>query len=636
MAILRAHIGISTYTLAGIAIIVTGLLVAFTDDPLTSWRQDDALLVGLFFVVGMLVIERSSLVVEGERQTHTVSIAEMLLVLGAVYLSPLVFIGLRVGVGTLFMVDRRTFRRKMYFNLSLFAMEAALLSYLVRLVLSEFPSSLAAWAWVAAACSIMSLATLAWVSLVISLHERHHSFAIAARSQGFAVLVGSSWGVVIASSGASVAAVVLFSMPVIAGIAWLFRAYGDLSQGHQELESCYQFSRDLAAMPFLDDVIDETLQQSRAMLRGDTARLVVLAAPDGSRPVEYVFDGKTRSHAVPLDDLSAWVEFLGETEPKVVVAESLSGDARAAFDSRDIQGALISSVESRGLSALLIITDRLGRRGVDFTDRDRDLFAHVTSNAAAQLSVGYVLRELEDSTLKDGLTGLGNRRRFENHLEDFVDRETNHAVFLVDLVGLENVNDTLGHDSGESVVVEIGRRLTEIAGPGWELSRFQSGEFAIAVPYIENEGVAMNLVQRVQEVISRPLELDGTKLEVSSQVGIAFFPEHGHDIHTVIRRADIAAESAKFSPTSRLIYSSEIDDRSPRRLAMARELRVAIEKGHLEVYYQPKALLSTGEVIGVEALCRWSHPTLGFIPPDEFIEVAERTHLIGPLTELVM
>ncbi len=636
IAALRAHSGPVTYALALSALLISVLLVTLTDSPFTSWRPDDALLIGVIFVLGMLVIERASLVIEGERQTHTISIAEMLLILGAVFLSPVIFIGLRVTVGTYFMVSRHTDRRKLYFNLTLFAMEAALLSFLVRAFLSEFPTTFAQWSWVAVSSALMSLTTLAWVSLVISLHERHHSFAVGVRSQGFAMLVGSSCGVLIASSGTTYAALVLFSIPVIAAVTWLLQAYGNLSQGHQELEHCYQFSRDLAAMPFLDDVIDETLQQSKSMLRGETARLIVLAAPDGSFPVEYVFDGKTRSRAQRLDDLPVWLQFVGGSAPVVVVADSLAGDSRSAFERRGIQGAMISSVESRGLSALLIITDRLGRRGVDFTDRDRDLFAHVTSNAVAQLSVGYVLRELEDSTLKDSLTGLGNRRRFESHLEEYVDHETVHAMFIVDLVGLENVNDTLGHDNGEIVVVELARRLEEIAGPDWALARFQSGEFAIAVPEIVHEGAAMNLVQRVQDAISRPLELDGTNLEVASQVGIAFFPEHGRDIQTVIRRADIAAESAKYAPTSRLIYSSEIDDRSPRRLAMARELRVAIEKRELEVYYQPKALLATGEVIGVEALCRWTHPTLGSIRPDEFIEVAERTHLIGPLTELVL
>lgn len=624
-----------TYVIVSLVLSLAALSFWAVDSPFDSWRQERVLLLAII-IGGMMIVENADLEIEGQRQTHHLTFNEVLLVIAVVYLSPMDFVLVRVGVGTAWLLRRHTSTIKLIFNAALFAMEATFLSFLVRLVLTEIPSDALDWLWVMTSVLIMTLASTLAVSAAISLRERHRSWALLVRSQGFAVVVGTTTGVLVASSGVLSTSLLFFAVPTLLGVTWLLRAYGDLTQGHDELESCYEFSREIATMPFLDDVIDETLQQARKMLRGESARLIVLEAPDGSPPTEYLFDGETRPRSLPLRDYLAWIELDIADSAVERRSDQLEGTARLALESRGIDVALLSAIQGRGLSALLVVTDRGGLQGVGFTARDLDLFGHITSTAAAQLSVGYLLRELEESTLKDSLTGLPNRRRFERELEALVSNGQEHAVLVVDLVGLENVNDTLGHESGDYVVQELGRRLTQIAGPDWVVARFPSGEFAVGLPGVGAAGQAMLSVEKLQTAFSQALELDGTSLEVASQIGIAFFPEHTQDLKTLIRRADIAAEAAATSPTSATIYSAEIDDRSPRRLAMARELRVAIEQGFLEVHYQPKANLSTGEIVGVEALCRWTHPSLGAVSPDEFIEVAEKNHLIAPLTDLVL
>jgi EAL domain-containing protein (putative c-di-GMP-specific phosphodiesterase class I) len=136
--------------------------------------------------------------------------------------------------------------------------------------------------------------------------------------------------------------------------------------------------------------------------------------------------------------------------------------------------------------------------------------------------------------------------------------------------------------------------------------------------------------------VRRPFEVDGLTLEIGASVGMAAFPANGNDVTTLIQRADIAMYAAKESDLGYAVYDPDHDRHSTRRLALAGELRTAIENGQLTLHFQPKADLRTGDLVGVEALVRWEHPELGLLGPDEFIPIAERTGSITPLTRYVL
>jgi EAL domain-containing protein (putative c-di-GMP-specific phosphodiesterase class I) len=142
--------------------------------------------------------------------------------------------------------------------------------------------------------------------------------------------------------------------------------------------------------------------------------------------------------------------------------------------------------------------------------------------------------------------------------------------------------------------------------------------------------------RRMLRALEQPVTLDGLEVEVGASVGIALTPLHATDAAALLKRADLAMYDAKTSPRSLRIYEPELDISSPRRLTLVSELRAALQNDTIQVHVQPQGRLGSGEVIGVEALVRWEHPELGWIAPDEFIPVAERSGLIGPLTTRVL
>ena len=207
----------------------------------------------------------------------------------------------------------------------------------------------------------------------------------------------------------------------------------------------------------------------------------------------------------------------------------------------------------------------------------------------------------------------------------------------MDLVGFKQVNDTFGHQLGDLLLQEVGRRMLEIlAGPGL-LARLGGDEFAVLMPRMADVDAALEVAGRLREALERPIGIDGVDIEVGISVGLAVAPRHGLDGDTLMKRADAAMYDAKSSGNGLHVYESGLDvSESPERLALIAELRQGIPSGELEVYVQPQAALESGRVLGVEALVRWRHPRHGLLFPDTFIPLAERSGLIRQLTDEVL
>jgi diguanylate cyclase (GGDEF)-like protein len=248
--------------------------------------------------------------------------------------------------------------------------------------------------------------------------------------------------------------------------------------------------------------------------------------------------------------------------------------------------------------------------------------------------------ELEHQTLHDALTGLPNRdllrQRLEHALADAKDGTDLMAVLLIDLDHFKEINDTLGHLHGDLLLREIARRLASVVRPGDTVARLGGDEFAVLLTPVANPVQAISLAQSLRTRISEPIDVDGVVMRTEASVGVAIAPDHGGDVETLLRRADIAMYVAKGGRTGVEAYDTTQESHSPARLALAGELRRALEQGELVVYYQPQAAVSTGLVTGVEALVRWHHPARGLVGPDVFVPLAENTGLIGPLTMTVL
>ena len=168
------------------------------------------------------------------------------------------------------------------------------------------------------------------------------------------------------------------------------------------------------------------------------------------------------------------------------------------------------------------------------------------------------------------------------------------------------------------------------------MARLGGDEFGVLLPRVDSPQDASTVAQSLLVHLREPFVLEGMRLEIDASIGLALHPQHGEDNETLQQRADIAMYSAKQSGRGHAIFEPELDRHSPRRLALAGGLRSAINEGQIQLYYQPKADLRTGRIMGAEALARWDHPEFGIVGPAEFVPIAEQTGLITPLTSFVL
>jgi len=249
-------------------------------------------------------------------------------------------------------------------------------------------------------------------------------------------------------------------------------------------------------------------------------------------------------------------------------------------------------------------------------------------------------REMEHRALHDALTGLPNRAllhdRFEQALR-VVDRSGACAgLLLLDLDRFKEVNDTFGHHYGDELLRQIGPRLTGVLRSVDTVARLGGDEFAVLLPGVRDEGAATNIANALLGALARPFHVEGIEVDVEASIGIVIAGKHGTDPITLMQRADIAMYVAKTQHLGAFVYDPDMDGNSASKLALVGDLRRALERGELILYYQPKVSVTTGDLVGAEALVRWQHPEHGLIFPDAFIPLAERTGLIGPLTNFVI
>ena len=304
-----------------------------------------------------------------------------------------------------------------------------------------------------------------------------------------------------------------------------------------------------------------------------------------------------------------------------------------------------------GLSSARLIGDRVcpifGRRknGEEFPaeasisklDRNGEtVYTSILRDVSERQKADKTIRKL---AFYDSVTGLINRNRFNEILRETLKRgaeeDKSIALLLLDLDRFKEVNDTLGHPRGDILLREVGLRLKALLRPSDAVARLGGDEFALLLPLAEEEH-ARFVAAKIMAAMGKPFKLDGFPISLETSLGIALFPGHGTQAGTLLQHADVAMYEAKRRGCCFLIYAPEEDHHSRRQLALMGSLRDAIEDDQLRLHFQPKIHLSTGKLVGVEALVRWEHPEEGMIPPDQFILPAEQTGLIRPLTEWVL
>ncbi|MGH2893081.1 MAG: putative bifunctional diguanylate cyclase/phosphodiesterase, partial [Solirubrobacteraceae bacterium] len=208
-------------------------------------------------------------------------------------------------------------------------------------------------------------------------------------------------------------------------------------------------------------------------------------------------------------------------------------------------------------------------------------------------------------------------------------------VMVIDLDRFKEVNDTLGHHSGDLLLQAVALRIHQAVRDCDVVSRLGGDEFAVLLRGASEES-ARDVAQRIGVALGQRFNLGGATMDIEASIGIAFYPHHGADVNVLLQRADLAMYRAKERHDGFSIYTAELDSDQPGLMSLLGDLRHGLEHDELTLHYQPKAALATGEVTHVEALVRWDWPGHGLQPPSEFIPLAERTGLIKQLSASVL
>ncbi len=591
--------------------------------------------------VAFAASEATALHVEIRKESHSLSLSGIPLMFGLLYLSPLLLaLAYVVGAAPVMLWIRKSDPLKALWNSCLFFAEAALAGLIVRQALGgELPQHFVEWLIPLGAVLAAELVSLVAVPLVIMASDgkfRANLFADVGQSQILAAL-GGSFTVTAISASTQDPLLLLFAFVPVLGIGALLRSAGHISQRFKDLQQLHSFTQALT-----NERGPRTLDTGLALLveimRSRTAGIVVFAHDDDDRSQSRVLVDDhyedlptTRTMRSMLDVIeSGGVTYLDVEDRRPGVRDLLDHLGAAK-----LIGARVLGEADR--EAVLFVTDRLGMRH-DFSADELRLFGSLARTLSARISNDLLVEQLEVQAQHDALTGLPNRLNYEIALTSSLAGERSGVVVMIDLDRFKEINDSLGHETGDRLLIEVAQRLRDAIRPTEMVARFGGDEFAMLLLQRDSAD-SEELVRRIADVhrrLTANFELDGISFEIGASVGVASWPTQGSTSGSLLHRADTAMYEAKRNQLGIVWYSPELDADAPRRLDLYLSSRSALENGEMFVHLQPKVAVSDGRLTGAEALVRWTHPAYGPISPLEFVPLIEQAGLIGRLTRYVI
>jgi diguanylate cyclase (GGDEF)-like protein len=603
-------------------------------------------LLGLVFAVVFTAAGLIVLRFEVRRHTLMVSVTEAPLLVALYYLSPALLVSAVALAALVSRYYQRQSSVKLWFNVAQLAAGAAVASLIVRagMPLDGMPLDGAApttWLLLGAAVGANVLVTLGAVMAVVTLVQGR----VSEQELGRTLVPGLSVGAFNITLGLMVLVLIqqgpwsLFLLAaVVAFFAVAYRSYAQSLRHSRALHEMYELTRAITSTPHDGTLADVLLGRVRQLLQAEHATLWIPARgryPEVllSSKVDYdalldlsVTPGPMRRRAYETGETVALGPRLGEPE------------GRAQLRTTDVKDAIVVPLRAGSVViGCLEVANRLGDTAY-FTPGDARLLETIAGHAAVAVENSRLVDRLRFDAYHDSLTGLPNRRRIADALEESIAARTEDetvAVLMLDVNGLREFNELLGRAAGDELLIGVGRRLQEMAPSSALVGRHGGDEFVVTLCQ-PDEQAALRLAARLREQLRRRTSVGELSLDVDVAVGVAVHPDHGDDPTTLLHRADLATRAAKHITSGVQLFSQALESRSARRMGLAADLRQALDRGELQVFFQPKVAIADRRLAGVECLARWDHPTHGMVAPQDFVAVAEHTGLLGQLTEVVL
>lgn len=582
--------------------------------------------------------------------TTLVALEDGPLLIGLAFLTPnLLVLSAAAGALFVFAAVRRQAAMKVTFNVAATGLRVAVAAVVFRELLgAHSPVSPMGWAAAVAAMiayQIVSVITLRVVTLLAGLatqkrkrltHLAIHAMLIAASMCLALAFLDAAWF----DPWTTLPLLLVAALIIVA-----YRGYNRLSLRFSALEHLYDFSRTMGTASLEPSSMSvDVLKKVCTVMRTRRAELI-LAEPSGI-PRRITFDDRGASgiESITLHETSIVTEAVasGEASLHTAVAngESVSMDPIVG----EYHEAIIAPLMNRHTTIGAIIAIDRDEELDSFDDDDLRLFETLVAHASASLERARLVEELRyevDSkshqATHDMLTGLPNRMLFLTRAAAALSESGGVAIVLLDIDRFKDVNDTLGHAIGDRLLCEIAERLLRTVSGRATVARLGGDEFALVIADVTDPERAVAIVEDLNLEMQRPIKMDGLTLAVTASAGIAMAPEHGDDAALLLQRADIAMYLAKERRSTVEVYSVEHDQSMQRWLMLGGLLTHALETGtELSLMYQPIGDVQSRQITNVEALCRWNHPVQGFIPPEEFIGIAEQMGLIPQITDFVL
>jgi diguanylate cyclase (GGDEF)-like protein len=596
------------------------------------------------FVVAVLflVSESVSMHVEFRRQTYSWSLAEIALTIGLVELGGLwATLAWCVGLGALMVIQAYS-PPKFIFNVSVALLHGSV-AVAVLHVLPHVPfTDPLRWFELILAVLVSDLVGAVMVTIAI-ISTAGYPGAQIWRDQLVPIAIVSP---VVVSVG--IIALLLSSLspwgwllivPVLSVVGLLFRRFGKVTREGNSVERVYDFARrveqvtpDEAGTLQIVEAVRELLNAERVALwlppyLDEEPRLIV-SAENGA----VWYDGPGDP-----DDVFRRRAVAGADGPVLVSAARADAVEIAALERRGVSDLLGASVmTAAGEPGYLEVCDRRSDV-VSFADSDRAALDSMLTHVNAAIRQQQLLTQIRYDADHDRLTGLPNRQRLADELEQLLSAEPAVAragLILAALGNYTEVTDTLGHAASDELLLVTAGLLREHAPPQALLARMEGEQFAVLLPGL-SLAATERAARRLREAAATRVRVAGLDLEVTLTIGVAAAPVHGTDAGMLMQRADVALLAAADSGGV-ASYHPVLDQQSLRRLQLGTELEQAMVDGQISVVFQPIIEAQSSEIVSVETLVRWAHPRYGAIPPDDFIHLAEQIGRIGPLTDHVL